>query len=126
MPVMSQHRSSHAPHAFSSDGPNPRSGPACAQSHRRDPEAPEVRELLESLDDAMLAALAGNNGALQRARELWTHAIATLGWELIDESREQYLRYAADVSRRGDASEIRNAAAAVAAIEVIELLTRDA
>jgi hypothetical protein len=85
-----------------------------------------VRELLESLDDAVFAALAGSSGSLQRARELWTHAVATLGWELIDESREQYLRYAADVSRRGEASEIRNAAAAVAAIEVIELLTRDA
>lgn len=122
---MSQRRSSHAPHAFASDGSIPQVRSACAPAHRRDPEAPEVRELLESLDDAMFAALAGNSGALQRARELWIHAVATLGWGLIDESREQYLRCAADVSRLGVTSEIRDAAAAVAAIEVIELLTRD-
>jgi hypothetical protein len=123
---MSQHRSSNAPHAFSPGSAGPCAGSACAPSPRRDPESPEVRELLETLDDAMFAAIAGNDGALQRARDLWTHVVATLGWELIDESREQYLRYAADVTRRSEVSEIRNPAAAVAAIEVIELLTRDA
>jgi hypothetical protein len=89
-----------------------------------DPESPEVRDLLENLDDAMFAAIAAHAGAVDRARDLWSRAVAELGPDLLEESREQYLRFAAEMTRRFEAKEVRNPAAAVAAIEIIELLTR--
>jgi hypothetical protein len=91
-----------------------------------DAESPEVCDRLEALDDAMFAAIAGSEAALDRARELWQEALATLGWELLEESREQYLRYAAELTRRFEAHEIRNPAVAVTALEVIQLLDREA
>lgn len=97
-------------------------------SHRsiHDPESPAVRDFLEDLDDIMFAAIAAQSGAVDRARDLWTRAIRELGPELLEESREQYLRYAAEMTRRFETKEVRNPAIAVAAIEVIELLTRGA
>lgn len=89
-----------------------------------DLETPEVREHLEALDDAMFAAIAGHAGALAPARTLWTAAAGALPAALVDESREQYLRYAAEVMRRFELAEIRDPAAAIAALEVIELLAQ--
>ncbi len=104
----------------------PPPGSSCANARPLNPEAPEVREALEALDDAMFAAMAGDAEALQRAPALWSQAVTGLGPELVDESREQYLRFAAEVTRRFQAREIRNPAAAIAALELIELLSRDA
>lgn len=97
-------------------------------AHRpaHDPDSPVVRDLLEDLDDVMFAAIAAHSGAVDRARVLWARAIAELGPDLLEESREQYLRFAAEMTRRFEAKEMRNPAAAVSAIEIIELLTRGA
>jgi hypothetical protein len=89
-----------------------------------DPESAEAREMLEALDDAVFAAIAGDRAAMSAARKLWPEAVEALGWELIEESREQYLRHAVEVTRRFEWSETRDPAAAMAAIEVIELVTK--
>jgi hypothetical protein len=90
-----------------------------------DPESSEVRELLEELDDAMFDAIPGNPTALKTAAMLWRRAVDELGWELVEESREQYLRYAVEITRQFEWSESHEPDKAVAAIEVIELLTRN-
>jgi hypothetical protein len=89
-----------------------------------DPESPEAHAQLEELDDAMFAAIAGNRGALEKARSLWFNAVAGLPLELVDESREQYLRYADETLRRCERADSSRAAAALAAREVLELLAR--
>jgi hypothetical protein len=91
---------------------------------RSEPLSAQVRELLESLDDAMFAAISGCRQALEEARQLWPAVTAAVSAELIEESREQYLRYAVEVTRRFESHEVRNPATALAALEVIELLTR--
>jgi hypothetical protein len=91
-----------------------------------DSDSIEVRDQLEELDDAMFAAIAGAQGAFEKARNLWFNAVASLPWGLIEESREQYLRYAAEVSRGIDSNGVRNQAAALAAVKVMELLAKAA
>lgn len=90
----------------------------------RQAETPIVQDLLESLDDAMFAALAGDAAALELAPELWRQAVTLLERELVEESREQYLRYAAEVTWPSQAPAGRVSAAAFAAQELVDLLTR--
>jgi hypothetical protein len=87
-------------------------------------EAPDVRQLLESLDDAVFAALGGSAAALEETSVLWPEVVRALGPDLIDESREQYLRYAIELTRRFEFKEIRDPAIALAGLEIIELLTK--
>jgi hypothetical protein len=80
-------------------------------------------EHLERLDDTVFEAIAGKPGALDELRKLWPDVLARLGPELIEESREQYLRHALRVWRdclEGD--QIRNPSLAVAAMDVVCLL----
>jgi hypothetical protein len=117
---MSRHSTPHAAHHFVHTAPG---GLAWAEY---DAVSSEVREQLDALDDAVFAALGGAEGTLEHARQLWSEAIASLPREQVDESREQYLRYAAEVMRRFEVSEIRNPVAAIAALEVIEMLASSA
>jgi hypothetical protein len=87
-------------------------------------DSPEAHELLESLDDAMFAAIGGECAALESAKSLWFRAAAALDGSVIDESREQYLRYAAEVARRSEPGQLCDPARAVVVLEIIELLTR--
>jgi len=88
------------------------------------PESPEASQLLESLDDAMFTAIAGEAASLDEARHLWLSAIAALSREQIEESREQYLRFAAEMTRRFELGERRNPANSLVALEIVELLTK--
>jgi hypothetical protein len=88
-----------------------------------DRESREAWALLESLDDAMFAAISGDATAMALARDLWLCAVRVLNDELVDESREHYLRFAVEAARRFECSEVRDPAKAVVAVEVIELLT---
>jgi hypothetical protein len=90
-----------------------------------DPDSVAVRDQLEELDDAMFGAMDGAPGAVEKARALWFNAVASLPWSLIEESREQYLRYAAEVLSR-PAPHARNPEASLGALEVMELLARAA
>ena len=45
-----------------------------------------------------------------------------LGWELVDESREQYMRFAVETTRRLQNQEMRSPEHSLAALEVMSLL----
>lgn len=65
-----------------------------APSQRLHPDSPQTLEKLEALDDAVYAAIDGQEAALERLETLWPATLAELGPQLVAESREQYLRYA--------------------------------
>jgi hypothetical protein len=84
---------------------------------------PAMIEKLEQLDDMVFEAIAGKQGAIEQLQRLWPEVLAKVGPDLVEESREQYLRHALRVWRdcvEGD--QIRNAALANAAIGVVCLL----
>ncbi|RIK80156.1 MAG: hypothetical protein DCC67_09685 [Planctomycetota bacterium] len=80
--------------------------------------------LLEALDDAMFAAIGGDEAAMLDARRLWTDACAALGCDLLEESREQYLRYAVEVTRELQCDPVRRPQQMLAAVEILEMLSR--
>lgn len=80
--------------------------------------------LLEALDDAMFTAIGGSEASLPEARRLWVEACAALDPELLHESRAQYLRYANDVTRQYQSDQVRHPDEMLAAIEIIELLSK--
>lgn len=94
-------------------------------SHLLHPESAQVRALLEELDDVIFAAVRADVAALEQARSLWPQVVAAIGWELVEESREQYLRFAIDVMQRFESSDERKPEHAVAALEIISLLTKE-
>ncbi|MEM9353780.1 MAG: hypothetical protein AAGA92_12265 [Planctomycetota bacterium] len=89
-----------------------------------DPCTERVRRSLEELDDAVFTALTGDLSALHRARSLWPMTLIEFGWEHVAESREQYLRRAAEVATRPDPDNISTPQRAMAAMEIVTLLTR--
>ena len=93
-------------------------------SHLLHPDSEVVRSMLEELDDVVFSAVRGDAAALDQAQQLWPRVVAAIGWELIEESREQYLRFAIDVTQRYEADAARRPEHAIAALEVISLLTK--
>jgi hypothetical protein len=89
------------------------------------PDSEHVRGLLEELDDVVFQAIRGDATSLEQVRTLWPQVVEQIGWELVEESREQYLRYSTDLAKRLEHQEIRDPQRAMAAIEIIELLMRD-
>ncbi|MEM8943831.1 MAG: hypothetical protein AAGD11_01505 [Planctomycetota bacterium] len=94
-------------------------------SHLLHSESAYVRAMLEDLDDVIFAAVRGDEAALQQAHVLWPQVVQAIGWELVEESREQYLRFAIDVTQRQDINRIRKPEHAVAALEIISLLSKE-
>jgi hypothetical protein len=92
-------------------------------SYLLSPETEEMRELLEELDDAIFSALQGNGDSLDKARILWPRAISEIDEELVEESREHYLRFAVETSQRFQQGEFRSTGQSVVALEIILLLT---
>ncbi len=90
-------------------------------------QCPEVVRELEKLDDTMFSAIRGEPEALALAEALWHQVVRSLGPELVEESREQYLRYAMTVWEESQAEqEQRTPEHAAAALEIITLLSEDA
>jgi hypothetical protein len=121
---------SFRPHASSRPAPGGAAGSDGARTEPPtlafpDPNSLVVRDQLEELDDAMFAAMDGAPGAIEKARALWFNAVASLPWGLIEESRDQYLRYAAEVLGR-PGTHVRSPEASLGALEVMELLARSA
>lgn len=84
---------------------------------------PGTLEQLELLDDTVFEAIAGKPGAIDSLRKLWPEVLQQFAPPLIDQSRAEYVRHALVVWRQCVESEdIHNAALAVSAIEVIEVL----
>ncbi len=121
-----QHFRPHAAHRGKSQPPTVADVPEHElPSHLLHPESAQVRALLEDLDDVVFSAVRGDLGALEQAQSLWPQVVAAIGWELVEESREQYLRFAIDVTRRFEDEKTRKPEHAVAALEVISLLTKN-
>jgi hypothetical protein len=57
-------------------------------------DEPEVVQRLESLDDVIFPAIAGDEQALAQVEPVWRETVATLGPEVVQESRNEYLRNA--------------------------------
>ncbi len=122
----SQHLRPHAAHASKSQPPTVADVPEDElPSHVLHSESAYVRAMLEDLDDVVFSAVRGDAGALEKAHTLWPQVVAAIGWELVEESREQYLRFAIDVTQRFETDNTRKPEHAVAALEVISLLTRE-
>ncbi len=94
-------------------------------SHWLHPESEHVCLLLEELDDAVFQAIRGDAPSLAQAQQLWPKVVSEIGWELVEESREQYLRYAIDLTRQFEEDRQQNPECALAVLEVIELLTKE-
>ena len=97
-------------------------GLPATMSDRAAVESRDVCELLELLDDAMFAAIGGDRGQASVARTLWLQAVASVGPELVNESRAEYLRYAADMKRLLDRGEANDATRTAIIVELVELL----
>jgi hypothetical protein len=95
-------------------------------SVQMDPNAPEVLERLELLDDLVYEAIRGETNAMRRLEAAWPETLAELGEPLLAESREQYLRYAMSVWEEcGAARGMRDPGQAVFALDVLCLLFCD-
>jgi hypothetical protein len=115
----------HAPHGgHEQNSASADTLPVDSPSHWLHPDSEHVRGLLEELDDVVFQAFRGDAASLEQARTLWPQVVEQIGWELVEESREQYLRYSTDLSKRFEQDELRDPQRALAAIEIIELLMR--
>ncbi len=84
---------------------------------------PDVLSHLEQLDDTVFDAIAGKPDAMARLQTLWPETIARLGPELLEESREQYLRHAREVWQDCAAGDgLHKPEQSLAALQVISLL----
>jgi hypothetical protein len=92
-------------------------------SHMLSPESEQVRAMLEELDDVIFSAISGNTAAQDKAKVLWPKVVAEIGLDLVEESREQYLRYAIEAIRRSENDDVRSPEQVIPALEVISLLT---
>lgn len=112
------------------DGPQAPVGPiatAIAAAHPVSGEMPEVLELLERVDDLVFAAIAGDDRAVTELEVLWPSVVAEMDEDIIEQSREQYLRCALSICRQSvDAEgEAERPERAMAAIEVLCVLFSD-
>ena len=81
-------------------------------------------DTLEALDDAVYDAIAGKQGAIDDVLGLWPQVRERLESEMVDESREQYLRYTMSVWE-DFLQDSTDPAKAVAALDVMCVLFED-
>ncbi len=92
-------------------------------SHSLHADSPDVVAQLESLDDAVFDAIGGKPDALAALRWLWPQLKVRLKGPLLDESREQYIRYALSIwHKTASAEENLDPRRAVDALEVLCVL----
>jgi hypothetical protein len=96
---------------------------ADAPSANLKPESQETLEKLELLDDLVYDAISGRSGALEQLQTVWPTLKTDLDFQMLAESREQYLRFALTIWEGCvDDNNIRNPAKAVQALDVLCLL----
>ncbi len=89
-------------------------------------ECPQAVEMLELLDDKVFDAIAGKPDAAEELRTLWSQVVAQLGEEMIEESKQEYLRHALGVWRTcSESQEDRDATRAAIVVDVISVLLGD-
>lgn len=124
--MSSHHRRSHAAHSQKAEDASVVALlPSSLPSQLLQPKSDQVRTILEELDDVIFYAISGDSQALAQAKKLWPQVVAEIGWELVEESREQYLRYAIEVTQRFENEDMRTPERAISALDVISLLAKD-
>ncbi len=81
-----------------------------------------VLEMLERVDDLVFAAISGDAQALAELEVAWPLAASELEPELVEQSREQYLRRALAICADFAEGEVRRPERALAAIDVLSVL----
>ena len=82
----------------------------------------EALDLLEEVDDLVFTAISGDRHALEELQSLWPAAVADLDSDVIDQSREQYLRCALSIWEECADDEMRSPQRAMSAIDVLCVL----
>ncbi len=90
-----------------------------------DEEDVEVIEQLEHLDDIVFPAIDGDQAALEQAAPAWNKVLTTLGPETVQETRNQYLRYAQSTWKFLCRQTIHQPERILAVLKIILLLTSD-
>ncbi len=85
-------------------------------------QPPSVVDLLERIDDLVFAAIGGDRRALGELEVLWPIAAEELDEDLVEQSREQYLRCALSIWTESVDGGLERSGRAVAAIDVICVL----
>ena len=124
--MSSYHTRPHAAHSPRSENSNSATLlPSEIPSQLLNPKSDEIRAILEELDDVIFHAISGDTQALAQAKKLWPQTVAVVGWEQVEESREQYLRFAIEVAKRFENEDLRTPERAAYALDVISLLAKD-
>lgn len=82
----------------------------------------EVLELLERIDDLVFTAISGDDRALAELEVLWPTVAAELDTDLVEQSREQYLRCALSICGQCVEGDVHRPERAAAAIDVLCVL----
>jgi hypothetical protein len=97
-----------------------------APSHRIAGHDPQMVERLGELDDVVFEAIAGRAAAVERLPTLWTEVLQAVGPDLVDESRQAYLRHAmAKWQECAEAEPTRNPRLAITLMDVLAILLDD-
>ena len=86
----------------------------------------QVMDQLEILDDTIFKAIDGDVTALEQSAGIWESTLKNLGAELLEESRQQYLRQAEGQWQRLRFQSGHSLPKMFAALEIISLLEREA
>ena len=81
--------------------------------------------MLERIDDLVFTAIDGDDRSLGELQVLWPMVAAELNEDLVEQSREQYLRCALSIWTECVEGEVRRPERAVAAIDVLCVLFED-
>jgi GTPase-associated protein 1 len=90
-----------------------------------DVHSAETVQLLEKLDDCVFDAISGDQRALTEVVRLWPEVVQAIGPSKIEESREQYLRYALSIWESCLEEGLREPKRAVASLQVLNVLFGD-
>jgi hypothetical protein len=82
----------------------------------------EILEMLERIDDLVFAAISGDTQALAELEVLWPLTAAELEPDLVEQTREQYLRCALSICSDFAEGEVRRPERALAAVDVLCVL----
>jgi hypothetical protein len=85
----------------------------------------EVLELLERIDDLVFAAISGDELAMTELEVLWPTVVADLDEDLVERSREQYLRCALSICSESVEGGVQRPELAAAAMDVLCVLFED-
>jgi hypothetical protein len=80
---------------------------------------------LEDLDDIIFPAIDGDETALRHVEPVWQQTLATLGPEVVRESRQQYLRYARATWDYLKSKTLEHPHQLLAVMQIIMMLTGD-